>query len=134
MARRSAALSNSDVVWSSFSANSQSSTSFSREETSSTEHFLLATLQTLSSRRRARELPVDDSNRSVRRASTSLLSVWLASTVGKRRGVLQPLVVKSIRMMRICSRANFSLQNGHAGSRGGAVLSMMAVQQLVHST
>ena len=114
-------------TWSSFSANSQSSTSRWSFATSSTEHFLLATVETLFSSLRASnldrdEMPsFDDNNRSVRRASASLLIVGVVSTVGKRRGVLQPLDVKSMRIMRTSASVNFSLQNGQTGSRCGVV-------------
>ena len=53
---------------------------------------------------------------------------------GKRRGVLQPLVVKSIRISRAESLVKGSRQKGHAGEERGEVFSTMVKQQLEHRT
>jgi hypothetical protein len=53
---------------------------------------------------------------------------------GKRRGVLQPLVVKSIRISREESLLKGSRQNGQAGEERGEVFSTMVKQQLAHRT
>lgn len=57
-----------------------------------------------------------------------------ASKLGWRRGVLQPLVVKSMRMRRTESVVKDSRQNGQAGERREVVFSTMVLQQLAQST
>ena len=56
------------------------------------------------------------------------------STAGKRLGVLQPEVVKSMRINLNESFVNCSRQNGHTGLSLGDVFSTMFVQQLAHRT
>jgi len=56
------------------------------------------------------------------------------SMAGKRRGVLQPLVVKSIRISRVESLVKGSRQKGQAGETRGEVFSTMVAQQLAHRT
>ena len=56
------------------------------------------------------------------------------STAGNRLGVLQPEVVKSMRINLKESFVNCSRQNGHTGLSLGEVFSTMFVQQLAHRT
>ena len=56
------------------------------------------------------------------------------SMAGKRRGVLQPLVVKSIRISREESLVKGSRQKGQAGEERGEVFSTIVKQQLAHRT
>ena len=56
------------------------------------------------------------------------------SMAGKRRGVFQPLVVKSIRISREESLVKGSRQNGQAGEERGEVFSTIVKQQLAHRT
>ena len=56
------------------------------------------------------------------------------SMAGKRRGVLQPLVVKSILMSRVLSLVKGSRQKGQTGEARGEVFSTMVVQQFSHKT
>lgn len=117
---------------------SQSSSSLWSVETSSTEHFFAATFATLSSNlrvsERVRELPSDNRRRSVFRAHMSAKSVLLDSMVGKRLGVLHPLVLKSIRINRAESLVKCSRQKGQTGVRRGEVFSTMVLQQLKQRT
>lgn len=124
-------------TWSSFSARSQSSSSLYKEETSSTEHFFAATRATLSSSRRTsmRVLePTEFRSRSVFRWSISVLKSLKVSRAGKRLGVLQPEVVKSIRINLDESLVNGSRQNGQTGLSLEDVFSTMFVQQLAQRT
>jgi hypothetical protein len=70
----------------------------------------------------------------VLRWSTSGLKLLNVSITGTRRGVLHPLVVKSIRIRRAESLVKCSRQKGQAGVRRGEVFSTMVVQQLAHRT
>jgi hypothetical protein len=56
------------------------------------------------------------------------------SKLGWRRGVLHPLVAKSMRMRRTESGVNASRQKGQTGERREDVFSTMFVQQLAHRT
>lgn len=56
------------------------------------------------------------------------------STAGKRLGVLQPEVGKSMRINLGESLVKGSRQNGQTGESLGDVFSTMFVQQLAHST
>ena len=57
------------------------------------------------------------------------------SMAGKRRGVLHPLVVKSIRMSRVESLVKASRQKGQTGEgERGEVFSTIVKQQLAHRT
>jgi len=53
---------------------------------------------------------------------------------GTRRGVLQPEVVKSIRIKRAESEVNCSRQNGHTGASRGGVFSTIVSQQFAQRT
>ena len=107
--------------------DSQSCNSLWRVDTSSTEHFLAATLATLDSNRSFDFRPAE-------RLSSPSDSTITSCTPLAARGVDQPLLtgVKSTRMIRTESLENWSRQKGQHGLRLGVLLSRMLVKHWRH--
>ena len=109
-------------------------------DTSSTEHFLAATLATLcSSRLACSRLLEPDSMNNIR--SSCLPTSFCISLLGcsrvvlRSRGVFQRLLaVKSMRIKRTESLVNCSRQKGQTGDRRVDVFSMIELQQVEQST
>lgn len=117
------------------------SSSLWRVETSSTEHFLAATLATLSSKRRAssrvREQPPSDNNNFSSLLDQRSTAESVADTfrdLGRRRGVFHPLDEKSVRIKRTVSIVKCSRQKGQTGESRAEVFSTILLQQLAHNT
>jgi hypothetical protein len=107
-------------------------------ETSSTEHFLAATLATLSSSRRAStrvlRCPPSFITRSAFLEKASLINSSSQPEPGTNRGVEYPEDVKSVRINRTDSVVNCSRQNGQTVWSREGVFSTIFLQQLRQRT